>query len=306
MRISLIIPTFNRRELLRSLLESLTTDPHIPAHVEQEIIIADDRSTDGTAEMVRKEFPQLKYLVGPGQGPERNKRMAIEICTGDFICNLDDDCVPRHGWMESVVAALDRGEKMVQCKIILHDLGHKELQDESKAHFFCGYRWDMMPVLLNHGGYRPQYIDICHEFGLFVAREILAQVPFNDTNLWSEYGSAAVFYLRAKKLGYRVFFEPQSVIDHWGSTQGGMKQLESKKLVKDNCDEYTSKLIHNFIVIGRMNKFRRLPLVLAYYLAGSVYLSFRQRKNCVKYVWDGIVKGLRRKLTPPIPYANLR
>ncbi len=306
MRISIIIPTFNRKQVLRPLLDSLIADETVPAHVETEIIIADDRSTDGTAEMVQRDFPQFKYLLGPGKGPERNKREAIEVCTGDFVVNLDDDCIPRHGWLAKAAEAIERGEKIIQSKIIFWDLGQKELQDESREHFFTGYRFDMMPVLLTQGGYRPQYIHMCHEFGLFVAREVLAKTPLNDPNLWSDYGSPSVFFLRASKLGYKVFFEPGCVIDHWGATQGGMKQLESKKFVRDNVDEYTTKLIHNFIVLGRMNRLKRLPLVLVYYLAGGVYLSFKQKKNCVKYIWDGIVKGLSRKLVPPVPYLNVK
>ncbi len=306
MRISIIIPTFNRKDILRPLLESLVADTQVPAHVELEIIVSDDRSKDGTADMVRRDFPQIRLEEGPCKGLEMNKRSAVQKCTGDFIVVLDDDSIPRHGWIEKIVPDLERGEKMVLSKIIFHDLGHSEMQDESHEHFFCGYRWDLMPVMLNHGGYRPQYVNICHEFGTFVAREVLEKVPLNDPNLWSDFGSSASFYFRASKAGYKVYFQPAAIIDHWGATQGGMKDSEGKKSVKNNCDEYTSQLIHNFIVLGRMNRAKRLPLVLAYYLAGSVYLSFRQRKNCVKYVWDGIVKGLKRKLTPPIPYANFR
>ena len=55
MRISIIIPTYNRKAILRPLLESLVSDTRIPSGVDLEIIVSDDRSYDGTADMVRQE-----------------------------------------------------------------------------------------------------------------------------------------------------------------------------------------------------------------------------------------------------------
>jgi glycosyltransferase involved in cell wall biosynthesis len=305
MKISIIIPTYNRKEILRPLLSSLVSDPHIPAGVELEILVSDDRSKDGTAEMVRQEYPQIRLEEGPAKGLELNKRSAVQKCTGDYIVVLDDDSIPRHGWLAHVVPDLRRGESLVLCKIIFHEQGRRETKDESRENFFFGYRWDLMPVMLNHGGYRPQYVGLCHEFGTFISREVLRKVPLNDPNLWSDFGSSASFYFRASQAGYKVYFQPEAVIDHWGAQQGGMKDSEGKKSVRTNCDDYTSMMIHNFIVLGRMNKFKRIPLVVLYYFAGSVYLSLLQRKNCIKYVYRGVTRGLQRKMVPTVPYEQL-
>lgn len=304
MKLSIIIPSYNRKDVLANVLEFLGNED-IPAGIEREIVVSDDRSKDGTIEMVQTRFPQVRLLEGPGKGAEKNKRSAIEQATGDVIVFLDDDCMPHRGWITNVLPALKRGEKLVQSKLVFLDLGQVESQDESPTTFVTGYRWDLLPLGMLQGGARPQYINTCFEAALFIDREVLRKVPFDDPNLWSDYGAAASFFQRAKEAGYKVYFEPMSVVDHVGATQGGLKDREAKKSPKTNCDDYTTMMIHNLIVLGRMTKARRLPLVICYYLVGSLYLSVRQKKNCIKYFYRGIVKGLTRKLGPAIPYSTI-
>lgn len=307
MKISIVIPTYNRKDIVAELLASLLSDTTLPAHVTTEIIVADDRSKDGTADMVREAFPSVRLVQGPGKNAELNKRAAIEVSTGDYLVNLDDDCIPRHGWIANVVPALERGEKIVQCKIVFVDLGEEDLRDESRKNFYTGYRWDMMPVSILRGGYRPQYINACHEFGCFVAREVLAKAPLDDPNLrFDHLGEAASFFWRITQMGYKVFFEPSAVIDHIGADRGGCKDRDKKQSPKRDCNEYAIGMVHNFIILTRMVRPSKLPLVIAYYLAGGVYLSLRQRKNCFKFFLRGVKEGMGRKFTPMIPYQNLK
>jgi glycosyltransferase involved in cell wall biosynthesis len=307
MRISVIIPTYNRKNILRKLLASLVSDTQIPEGVECEIIVADDRSKDGTAEMVTTEFPSVRLVYGPGKDAELNKRAAVEVSTGDFLVNLDDDCIPRHGWIAKVVPDLLRGEKLVQCKIIFLDHGQKEMQDESKEHFRSGYRWDGLPELILYGGYRPQYLKSCHEFGLFAAREVLAKVPLDDPNLkFNHQGESASFYFRAKHEGYKVYFQPDAIIDHLGADEGGCKERSEKVSPKKNCNDFTTGMVHNMIVLNRKVNPGKLPIMITYYLVGSLYLSILQKKNCFKYFYRGIRDGLRKEFVPMRYYENLK
>lgn len=306
MRISVIIPSYNRKAVLANLLDFLESEPPLPKGYEREVIVSDDRSKDGTREMLRERYPNVKVIEGPGKGLEQNKRAAVQVATGDFVVFLDDDCMPHEGWIENVIPAMERGEKLIQAKLVFLDQGQVESRDETPENFRHGYRWDLLPLGFLQGGARPQYINTCFEAAHFISREVLRKVPLDDPNLWSDYGAAASFFYRAKQAGYRVFFEPSSVIDHLGAEEGGCKENEGKKSPKRNCDEYTTRMIHNLVVLGRMTKAKRLPLVVLYFLAGSLFLSLRQRKNCVKYFYEGIAKGLTRKFVPAIPYERLQ
>lgn len=306
MTLSIIIPTFNRSQILRNLLDALTHDTRSLAAIDHEIIVVDDRSTDNTYEMVTRDFPSVRIVQGPGKNAEAAKRVAIENTQSDFIVSLDDDCIPRSGWIATALPALEGGEKIVQCKLVFHDLGQKELHDESSAHFRVGFRFDMMPLAQLNGGFHPQYIEFCHEFGCFFAREVLNKVPLDDPNLVGDkFGSSASFSLRAKKLGYKIFFEPASIVDHWGALSGGFAERVKKVHAKKQCTPYVIDLIHNFFLFGRLYRPLRIPLLIPYYFLGGLYLSVKQRKNCLKYFIRGIVNGLTAPIQEVIPYKSI-
>lgn len=303
MKISIIIPTFNRVQLITNLLESLYADEESQRAADIEIIVADDCSTDGTADVIRNKYPDVVVVSGPGKSSPKNKRAGIEASTGDYIVNLDDDCTPRKGWIAAAMPYLLRGEKLVQSKIIFYDLGQTEAQDESPDNFFVGYRWDMMPIMTVNGGFKERYIPLCHEFGVFVSRDILRTHPFDDPNIMGDVGESASFSIRVQKDGHRIFFNPNSIIDHWGAELGGTAD-RGRKAPKKECTEYASTIVHNFVLFCRILKPFRLLLLVPYYFFGSFYLSLKQRRPCYRYLLKGVFKGLTRKLDPVIPYNN--
>lgn len=85
--ITVIIPTFNRRERLVKALNSVLGQEDVCF----EIIVADDGSTDGTGEMVQKDFPSVSYFWQKNQGPSAARNRAIERAKGDWIAFLDSD-----------------------------------------------------------------------------------------------------------------------------------------------------------------------------------------------------------------------
>ena len=87
MKASIVITTKNRKEDLRVALSSC-----IVQTVKPEIIVVDDGSTDGTSEMVAKEFPSVQlhsYQESKGYIVRRNE--GANSSTGDVIFSIDDD-----------------------------------------------------------------------------------------------------------------------------------------------------------------------------------------------------------------------
>lgn len=302
MKISIIIPTFNRKDMLRPLLLFLENEKKALAEVNVEIIVADDLSTDGTGAMLIDEFPEVLVVKGVGKDAAYAKRSAIEASTGDYVVSLDDDAMPHSGWLKAIVPDILRGEKLIQSKIVFRDLGQEELYDESPQYFRTGFRWNMYPVLLLNGGFQEQYLNMGHEFGLFISREILEQEPFNDPNLFLDYGESASFSLRCFRRGYKIFFQPKAVIDHLGASGGGLKERAQKTAIKKECTPYARSMVHNFMLFARMRSPLRIPILIAYYLCVGVVLSIMQKKNCFKYFANGLWSGLSIKLQPMVPY----
>ena len=86
---TIVISTHNRKEILRrSILSALNQS------VSVEVIVADDRSTDGTADMVRTEFPQVRfYQFGRRLGPSFLRNRAIQLASAELVFPIDDDSI---------------------------------------------------------------------------------------------------------------------------------------------------------------------------------------------------------------------
>ncbi|GFO77370.1 hypothetical protein BPLS_P5768 [Bathymodiolus platifrons methanotrophic gill symbiont] len=87
MKISLIIPSYNRGTLLRRALVSVLEQSRPP----DEIIVVDDGSTDNTAQVLKQEFPQVKVIVQINQGISAARNTGIRQAKGNWIAFLDSD-----------------------------------------------------------------------------------------------------------------------------------------------------------------------------------------------------------------------
>ena len=87
MNISVIIPTYNRKETLSRALESVFEQTFEPF----EILIIDDGSDDGTQEWIRENYPLVKYIYQDNAGVSNARNNAIRISKGEWIALLDSD-----------------------------------------------------------------------------------------------------------------------------------------------------------------------------------------------------------------------
>ncbi|MBN2120858.1 MAG: glycosyltransferase [Candidatus Omnitrophica bacterium] len=85
---SVIIPTYNRKNLLRLALESVLKQ----TFGDLELIIVDDGSTDKTQELVKSyKDKRINYLRQENKGPSAARNLGILKAKADFICLLDSD-----------------------------------------------------------------------------------------------------------------------------------------------------------------------------------------------------------------------
>lgn len=109
-RVSVVTPVLNRRELLRELIESLwqqTLDPAL-----YEIVIIDDCSSDGTPEMLAELQPRspcrFVYRAMPTHGGSvRSRNEGVRLAAGDIIAFTDSDCRVTPTWLELGLKAFD-------------------------------------------------------------------------------------------------------------------------------------------------------------------------------------------------------
>jgi glycosyltransferase involved in cell wall biosynthesis len=89
MRFSIVIPTFNRAEMLGDAIRCALEQNH----ADREIIIVDDGSADETQSVVREFGKAARYLRQENQGKAAALNLGISASEGDVVTVLDDDDV---------------------------------------------------------------------------------------------------------------------------------------------------------------------------------------------------------------------
>ena len=101
-RVSVVIPTYQRAALLPRALESVRRQ----TRVADEVIVVDDGSTDGTGELLRDRFPEVRYLRQENAGVSAARNLGIRAARGRWIALLDSDDAWRPAKLERQLAAL--------------------------------------------------------------------------------------------------------------------------------------------------------------------------------------------------------
>lgn len=100
--VSVIIPTYNRAPVLRRAIESALSQTY-PA---LEVVVADDGSSDDTAEVVLSLGPRVRYLRQENAGVSAARNFGMRNARGEFIAFLDSDDAWQPWKLKAQVAAL--------------------------------------------------------------------------------------------------------------------------------------------------------------------------------------------------------
>lgn len=88
-KISISILTYNRRPSLELLLESLSSISYRP----MEIIVVDNHSEDGTAEMLADRYPEIIHIRTIKNEGADARNHGLRVATGEIVVTLDDDII---------------------------------------------------------------------------------------------------------------------------------------------------------------------------------------------------------------------
>jgi glycosyltransferase involved in cell wall biosynthesis len=112
--ISVIIPAHNAAGTLSRTLEALAAQEGAP---EFEVVVVDDGSNDGTAELAERAAVVGRVVRQAGAGPARARNAGAAAATGRVLAFTDADCYPTRRWLAEIVSALD-GAELVQGAVL--------------------------------------------------------------------------------------------------------------------------------------------------------------------------------------------
>ena len=104
-KISVIIPTYNRRHILERTLPGVLAQDFPPQ--DYEVIVVADGSTDGTTEMLRDLKPTccFRVLESEHRGAGTARNVGIRAATGELVLFLDDDLITTPGLLRQHCAS---------------------------------------------------------------------------------------------------------------------------------------------------------------------------------------------------------
>jgi N-acetylglucosaminyl-diphospho-decaprenol L-rhamnosyltransferase len=109
-RLTIVVVTYDARDDLARMLDSLTAAPPLVPH---EIVVVDNASTDGAPELVRSRFPQIRVIAaGSNVGFAKANNIGIRSTASDLILLLNPDTIVPPGAIDRLTARLDESPEV--------------------------------------------------------------------------------------------------------------------------------------------------------------------------------------------------
>ena len=119
MKISIIIPVYNTKDYLNRCFCSVQRQ----SHSNFEVIIIDDGSTDGSAEICKKicgEDGRFRYFYQENQGVSSARNYGITLAHGDVVTFIDSDDWVENNMYEKMLAQMSKDQSdMVMCDAVI-------------------------------------------------------------------------------------------------------------------------------------------------------------------------------------------
>ncbi len=105
MKLSLIIPVYNRPDEIDELLESLSKQDFTDTY---EIVIVEDGSSSGCKSVIEKYSDlNISYFYKPNSGPGDSRNFGMRNAKGDYFIILDSDCILPSDYLSEVKKSLE-------------------------------------------------------------------------------------------------------------------------------------------------------------------------------------------------------
>jgi len=239
--LSIIMVSYNTKELTKQTLNSISKDKN--RDFDYEIFIVDNHSQDGSIEMIRHCFPEVKLIVNQKNlGFAKANNIAIKEAAGKFILLLNSDTFVHDNGLEKSLKYLQTHPKVgaLGCKVMLPDgtLDHacKRGFPTPAASFYYLLKLDKsFPNSKRFGAYdltylsenETQEVDSLTGAFMMVRKETIEEIGLLDEDYFM-YGEDIDWCYRIKQKGWKIIYFPKAVITHY---KGGSSKKKKTKLI---------------------------------------------------------------------------
>ena len=237
MDVSIVIVSYNVATVLEECLASIRKETTVPC----EILVVDNASSDRSAAIVQERYPEATLIRNRvNAGFARANNQAIREARGRYLLLLNPDTLVLDGAVDRLVRFMDLHPDAGACgprnlnpdgtlqhnchcfpSLFLRLVEHLQLQRLYPHNRVCGREhltyWDFESV---------RSVDWITGCSLMIRREALHSVGLLDENYFM-YSEEMDFCYRLKKAGWKVLFNPDASIVHYGG-QSALQQAQER------------------------------------------------------------------------------
>ncbi|TSC95428.1 MAG: family 2 glycosyl transferase [Parcubacteria group bacterium Athens1014_10] len=290
-KLSIIIVNWNVKDLLEKCLNSIYK---MPQKIDFEVFVVDNASKDGSAEMIKEKFPQVKLTANKeNKGFAVANNQGIKESKGEFILLLNPDT-------EIIDNAL---EKMVDFMAERQDagiLGCQLLNPDYSLQLSCRAfpsLFSQIVILLKLHNFFPKLVkkyyllewphheikEVDQVMGacFLIRRKLIDEIGLLDEGYWALFEEVD-YCKRAKDKGWKVYFTPEAkVIHHKGQSFGQQKIIAKQINFNRNLLKYFKKYHHkmSYLILYSLQP---ISIFLTYLL--KIYLKLKLPFKKKKYL----------------------
>ena len=301
MDVSIVILSWNTRQMLCQCVESVCARTN---QINYEIIVVDNASSDGSADAVANQFPQVKLIRNKENfGFARANNIGIRASTGRYVCLINSDVIVQDGCIEKLMEFMDKNPSVGLA-------GPRILNPDGGLQVSCRHFpsfWNNLCQVLGFNKLFPKSVFFSEPFmkywshdeirkvdalsGCFwmVCRKALDEVGLLDEDFFF-YGEDIDWCKRFHKAGWDVVFYPEAAAIHFGGASSSNAPvrfyIEMQKADLHYWRKHHGRLGQSaYWMIILLRQLVRLPVYVLIYIFRRDNAIFKLKRNIVCIRW---------------------
>lgn len=224
-RVSVIIPNYRGADFIRGCLDSLKAQ----TYRDFEVIVVDNLSGDGSADIVENEYPYVKLIrLEQNFGFSRAVNEGMKVSAADYVLLLNNDTKVHEEFIEKLVEAMESDDRIFSVASKMLQMYRPEKTDGA-GDLYCALGWAFARGKDKSSKRYPKRQDVfaaCGGAALY-RRRLLDETGWFDEFHFAYLEDVDIGY-RARILGYRNVYEPGALVYHAGSGVSGSRHNDFK------------------------------------------------------------------------------